>query len=293
MSDSNPLVSIVIPCYNHEEFVQESIQSVIDQTYTNIELIIIDDGSKDSSVQKIEQMVAACKQRFSRFEFRHRPNKGLSATLNEALEWCEGKYFSPLASDDVLLNDKTRLQVEFLESNSQAVALSAGVELIDEVGESLSEKVKPSVKYDHKSLMMHKFYLPAASQMIRTKAVKEVEGYNPSIKLEDWYMWIKLSRLGEIYYIGQVMALYRQHDNNFSKNKSEMWQGRVDVLNCFKDSPYYKPAMKRIQWLNARSAYRNSEDNRIKSFLHLLRARPFKALNMVLIDDPIKKLKGK
>ena len=100
MNQSNqPLVSVVIPCYNHESFVQDSIQSVIDQTYQNIELIIIDDGSKDGSVEKIKEMIPACQERFIRFEFRHRPNKGLSATLNEALEWCEGEFFSPLASD--------------------------------------------------------------------------------------------------------------------------------------------------------------------------------------------------
>ena len=95
MKENNqPLVSVVIPCYNHEQFVQDSIQSVIDQTYRNIELIIIDDGSKDGSVEKIQEMVDICEQRFTRFEFRSRPNKGLSSTLNEALEWCKGKYFS-------------------------------------------------------------------------------------------------------------------------------------------------------------------------------------------------------
>ena len=107
MNQSNqPLVSVAIPCYNHERFVQDSIQSIIDQTYQNIELIIIDDGSRDGSVEKIKEMIPACQERFVRFEFRHRPNKGLSATLNEALEWCEGKYFSALASDDIVLKNK-------------------------------------------------------------------------------------------------------------------------------------------------------------------------------------------
>ena len=115
-----PLVSVVIPCYNHENFVQDCIKSVIDQTYENIELIIIDDGSKDGSVQKIQEMSAACQKRFTRFEFRYRPNKGLSETLNEALEWCEGLYLSPIASDDQMLKQKIQLQVNFLEKNKQS-----------------------------------------------------------------------------------------------------------------------------------------------------------------------------
>ena len=95
------LVSIIIPSYNHERFVCDSIRSVIDQSYQNIELIVIDDGSTDSSVEKIQGLIPLCEKRFIRFEFRHRPNKGLSATLNEALEWTQGEYFSSLASEIV------------------------------------------------------------------------------------------------------------------------------------------------------------------------------------------------
>ena len=67
---TTPLVTIAIPCYNHEQYVQDSIQSIIDQSYSNIELIIIDDGSKDNSVLKIQELISICTNRFSRFEFR-------------------------------------------------------------------------------------------------------------------------------------------------------------------------------------------------------------------------------
>lgn len=68
LEKENPLVSIVIPCYNHAQFVQESIQSVIDQDYKNIELIIIDDGSKDNSIDVIKEMIPVCEERFTRFK---------------------------------------------------------------------------------------------------------------------------------------------------------------------------------------------------------------------------------
>ena len=125
------MVSVVIPCYNHENFVQDSIQSVIDQTYQNIELIIIDDGSKDGSVEKIQEMIPACQERFIRFEFRHRLNKGLSATLNEALEWCQGIYYSAIASDDMMLPEKTKLQVEFLKENKNLDSRSWIIDIIN------------------------------------------------------------------------------------------------------------------------------------------------------------------
>ena len=136
MNQSNqPLVSVVIACYNHERFVQDSIQSVIDQTYQNIELIIIDDGSKDGSVKKIQEMIPTCKERFFRFEFRYRPNKGLSATLNEALVWCQGEYYSPIASDDMMLPQKIEKQINFLlkSHKNKIVGIFSGYHLIDEI----------------------------------------------------------------------------------------------------------------------------------------------------------------
>ncbi len=132
--NEQPLVSIIIPCYNHANFVQDCIQSVIAQTYQNIELIIIDDGSKDETVEKIQKLVTQCTERFVKFEFRHRPNKGLSATLNEALEWCQGEYFSAIASDDMMLNDKIEIQIDFLKNSidSTIVGVFGGYNLIDD-----------------------------------------------------------------------------------------------------------------------------------------------------------------
>ena len=107
-NNEKPLVSVVIPCYNHEKFVQDCIQSVIDQTYENIELIIIDDGSKDNSVKVIQELA----DKYG-FTFIHRPNKGLSATLNEGIRLSKGKYFSAIASDDILFLEKIEKLKEY------------------------------------------------------------------------------------------------------------------------------------------------------------------------------------
>ena len=155
MEKSNqPLVSIVIPCYNHENFVQDCIQSVIEQTYENIELIIIDDGSKDNSVLKIQEMLEKCQNRFKQFEFRYRPNKGLSETLNESLEWCQGKYYSVLASDDQMFDNKTALQVAYLEKNKDCVGCFGGYQLIDE-----NNIVTAYSKKDEKSYSFNEIFL--------------------------------------------------------------------------------------------------------------------------------------
>lgn len=288
-----PLVSVIIPCYNHDKFVQESIQSVINQTYKNIELIVIDDGSKDSSVQVVQEMIRDCEERFTNFEFRHRPNKGVSATLNEAMEWCTGKYVALLASDDIIFTHKTQVQVDFLEKNEDITAVCGGVEIIDKNRNVTEVKLKPERTYDFESIIMHKFELPTATQMIRLDALLEVGGFNPDIVLEDWYMWLKLSQIGKIHYLHQILASYRKHDSNFSNNSEKMWQGRIDVLNCFKESKYYSKAMRRVEWLNGRAAYMNSKNSKKEMFWKLFKKRPFKAINMIIINEPLKKIKSK
>jgi alpha-1,3-rhamnosyltransferase len=99
----NSLVSVIIPSYNHALYIEECITSVINQDYKLIELIIIDDGSTDISVDKINLLVDVCKNRFLRFKFIARENRGLAQTLNEGLQWCEGEYIQCLASDDLIL----------------------------------------------------------------------------------------------------------------------------------------------------------------------------------------------
>lgn len=240
--ENQPLVSVVIPCYNHENFVQDCIQSVIDQTYQNIELIVIDDGSKDSSVVKIQEMVAKCKTRFTRVEFKNRQNKGLSATLNEALEWCKGEYYSAIASDDMMLPEKIRIQVNYMIENKKCNALFGGYKLIDNFNFVISDQKKEDKIYSFNEILLHKHDLPAPTQLIRMNSLKSIGGYNAEVIIEDWYMWLKLSKIGEIHYISEYLSLYRSHLNNLSKKTEIMNIGRNQVIDEYKNEPLYNLA---------------------------------------------------
>ncbi|ENT8827567.1 glycosyltransferase family 2 protein [Proteus mirabilis] len=232
--NNKPLVSVIIPCYNHEKFVQECIQSIIDQSYQNLELIIIDDGSSDKSVKKIKDMYLKCKEHFVRFEFRYRPNKGLSATLNEGLEWISGEYVCSVASDDIWVNNKVSLQVDYLNNNPQCLGVFGNVNLIDEYSQHIKYIKHKSQKFTFEDILFHNFYLPAPTNMCRTVAVKQYL-YDPDIIIEDWFMWLKLSEKGgTLDYIDSNLASYRQHSHNTSKKNQEMMNARLDVLNHFK-----------------------------------------------------------
>lgn len=129
-----PLVSVIIPSYNHDRYVRQAIESVIAQDYPRMELVVIDDGSQDDSQNVIAALSQRCLKRFERFEFRHRANIGLSATLNEGLGWCRGEYVSVLASDDIMMPGKTALQVRFLSSHPDYAGVFGGVKVIGAKG---------------------------------------------------------------------------------------------------------------------------------------------------------------
>lgn len=242
MTEQQPLVSIVIPCYNHAQFVQETIQSVIDQDYENIELIIIDDGSKDNSVEVIQEMIPACEKRFKRFEFRYRPNKGLCATLNEALEWCEGEYFSPLASDDIALPHKTSFLIKKHQQYDAAVVFGSARKFnIEKEGKDLLLNCEHTLK----DLMFIKNMPAAPASLMRTDIIRNVGGFLEGVALEDLYMWLKLTSNGEkLYSFPEVVVKYRDHEANTIKQFEFMHKQRLKVLELFSSVPYYKEARK-------------------------------------------------
>lgn len=237
-----PLVTIAIPCYNHEVFVQDSIRSVINQTYKNIELIIIDDGSTDQSVNKIKEMLIECEQRFTRFEFRDRPNKGLCNTLNEALEWAQGDYFCVIASDDQMLPEKTSLQISSFKSYT--VGVFGGVNIINNKNQILSSRVREYSETGFEDILLNKHDLPASSQMFKTDILRQVGGYNPNVKVEDWDLLLRMSKLNKkMVYIPQLLINYRKHDSNISSDNTFMYTEMIKILDQYVDEPKYAQAL--------------------------------------------------
>lgn len=229
---SQPLVSVVIPCYNHEKFVQDCIQSVINQTYQNIELIVIDDGSKDNSVTKIQEMLQLCKVRFVRFEFRSRENRGVSLTLNEALEWCRGEYISPIASDDQMLKYKIDVQVQFLSNNPNYIAVFGGINQIDDNNKCIRVLTKAEKSYSFDDIARLDYFLQAPTQFFRLKDIIGIGGYSAEFKIEDWYSYLKLTMNGKlIYLMNDVVCNYRRHLNNGSKNMELMLEKIIIIKN--------------------------------------------------------------
>ena len=125
------LVSVLVPAYNHEKYVQDTINSIIAQTYKNIELIVLDDGSKDSTWQKIEEMKDKCEERFVRVHFETKENEGTCKTLNKLISLAQGEFIYLIASDDLAKPQAIEKEVVFLSKHNDYGLVVGDNEIID------------------------------------------------------------------------------------------------------------------------------------------------------------------
>ena len=131
---SKPLVSVIIPSYNHEAFIEECIQSVLDQTFQDFEIVITDDGSTDGMVEKIKRF---SDPRIRLFE--HAKNEGASIAANNCLRHARGEYIAMLSSDDAWLPEKLEIQVDYLQNHPEIYAVFTKINWIDENSELITE----------------------------------------------------------------------------------------------------------------------------------------------------------
>src|SRR5574344_2044614 len=126
------LVSVLIPSFNHEKYINQTIRSVLDQTYSRIELIIIDDGSTDHTYQMEQCMEKQCIARFEKFILKKQDNEGTISTLNSLIKLAHGEYILILASDDILDNNAISLEVNILENDNEVGVVVGKNLIIDE-----------------------------------------------------------------------------------------------------------------------------------------------------------------
>ena len=146
--NTNALVSVIIPAYNHEKYVQETIKSIINQTYENIELIIVDDGSLDNTWYKIQEMKEICEKRFSRVVFETKQNEGTCKTLNRLINLSKGEYIYLIASDDIAKPIAIEKELEFLSSAPEYALVVGDNEIIDSEGKRCYWDIDKNNVYD-------------------------------------------------------------------------------------------------------------------------------------------------
>ncbi len=253
----NSLISVLIPAYNHEKYVEETIKSIISQSYKNIELIIVDDGSQDNTFNKIMELEKQCKERFANVIFTRKENEGIIKTLNFALEKATGEYIYLIASDDIAEKNAIETLYNFL-SNNQEYALVVGDNyIIDELGQKCYwdlcrnniydlEKAKyktfgdylkkarkdinfNSIQFGNYRSLVKGNYIPNG-YLIRKSIIDQIGGYSEKAPLEDYYLMLQISKIAKLRYIDIPLFNYRWHSNNTIKNSEKMHKYTLTTL---------------------------------------------------------------
>lgn len=255
MNTQHPKVSIVMSSYNHAAYITEAIESAVHQTYENIELIVIDDGSTDHS----EGILKELQEKYG-FYLELRTNHGLVATLNYALKnIIKGKYVCILDSDDYWALDKVEKQVAKMESNPHCGLCHTPVYFIDKNSQVTSDYNQPTKKEGDifEELLMGKTNIADGGVMVPATVYEEVGYYDESIPLEDYQLWFKILAKYPACYIDEHLAYYRVHDSNTSNDEQKMLGWEEMVITQWTEHPSFQKAKPEIylRWFSKYAKY--------------------------------------
>lgn len=246
-----PLITVIIPCYNYADYVSEAVRSVLNQDHESFELIVVDDGSSDNSVDVIKSAVAAWQPTSvaKRVEIVCQKNAGVSAALNTGLAMARGQFVATFDADDVMPAGRLKVQTDYLLGHPEVGCLGGLAVRIDEAGRMLpkKEKVRTIRRYDFAQALANALVVGGNIAVFRRDAIEQVGGYDPEIKIQDFQMTLKVAEIG--FYIDilpNVVTLYRKHDGSLSKNYKAEYRYGLAVIAPYVDHPSYGAGKARL-----------------------------------------------
>lgn len=243
------MVSVVIPAYNHARYIEEAILSVLKQTYTKIELIVLDDGSTDDTAEIL-------KRYSGRFYWESQPNMGQAHTLNKGWQMARGDLLSYLSADDVLLPDAVASAVECLCVNPQAVLTYCDFSLIDPSSRPIRKVITPD--FDYKRMLVDVTCPPGPGVIFRRSAFEAAGLWNQRLRqMPDYEYWLRLGLEGIFVRIPRVLAGFRIHESSqtFSQTSEERAEEPVRIIATFFDNPRVPTELKRLKDQALSSSY--------------------------------------
>ena len=233
MTEKCPLVTIIALCYNHEQFIEECLHSIVNQTYKNIELIIVDDFSTDKS----SEIIAAFSQKniginciFNEY------NIGNCRSFNRALKIAKGKYIIDLSTDDVLKSNRIEEQVKKFEESDNIGIVFSDAEYIDEYSNWLGIFYKKNQRIPEGNIyedILKKSFIMPSSMMIRRSILDKLGGYDENLSYEDFDFWVRSSRIYNYAYVPQILVQQRilkgSHSTKFTQKHNLLTPSTVQV----------------------------------------------------------------
>jgi teichuronic acid biosynthesis glycosyltransferase TuaG len=230
----NNLVSIITPSYNSSEFIEETINSVLNQTYTNWEMIIVDDVSADNSIEIIQKYIKI-NSKIKLIELEN--NSGAAVARNTAIKAAKGRFIAFLDSDDLWLPEKLEKQINFMLKNKYEFTYSF-YDLIDEANIKYGKTFEAQTEATYKGLLKT-CTIGCLTAIYDTKEIGKI--YMPLIRRrQDYGLWLKiLKKIPKAYCFNESLAIYRKRQDSISsdKKKAALFQWKiyreVEKLNIF------------------------------------------------------------
>ena len=226
---NTPLVTILTSIYNHEKYLDDYFESIVNQTYENIQLILIDDCSTDHSTKVVDKWMERLEARFNNLIYIPRTeNMGLIYNCNHGLSLAEGKYICLFASDDAMLAKNIEEKVKFLESDldfgmvySDGYFIKESDHLINHNGEGSFKRFSDRKKLYKNQIFIQLIekgnFIQAPSVLVRKEKLLEFGGYSQEYMFEDYYMWLQIAKKYKVGCIMEPLVYYRQTTNSLSR----------------------------------------------------------------------------
>mgnify|MGYP006136740629 CR=1 FL=1 len=228
-----PLVSAYITNYNYGKYLEKAINSLLQQTYSNIEILIIDDGSKDSSLDILKRV-----EKESGLKVIFQKNKGLNATNNVAIKRAMGKYLVRLDADDFLHSEAIEKMVLKIEQHPDACMVFPDYYNVDEDGEIIN-RVK---RHNFEDVSLFDQPAHGAVTLIRLDYLRAVGGYDESFRRQDGYdLWLKMSNKYRVLNINEPLFYYRQHGKSITDNEEKLFETRRSIKRAHVSKRGLKP----------------------------------------------------
>jgi glycosyltransferase involved in cell wall biosynthesis len=235
----NALISIVMSTYNDSLFIKNAIESVVNQSYTNLEFIIIDDGSTDGTKRIIKKYQKTDKR--IKY-FKNNNNQGLIYSLNRGIKLAKGEYIARIDSDDKWIDkNKLKKQVEYLNKNKNVVLVGTWAYKTNRDGKILHKLKYPTSDKDIRKYMIIENCFIHSSVMIRKTALPK-EPYDKEFKCaEDYGLWLRLGTLGKLKNIPEYMVNYTINPRGISQSKYNIQlKSTIKAIKKYKKSyPFY------------------------------------------------------
>ena len=252
-----PKVSVILPSYNHEPYVESAVRSVMEQTGVDFELIVIDDGSKDRSPEILKRLSEELG-----FTFIHRPNKGVVATLNEALSLARGLYVCSFSSDDIMPPGRLKNQSDFLDAHPEAaVCFGQVMPLFDDgkLGEMDVRYLRSVPQVTFKESFLGQKALHGCAEMFVREKILAIGGYDNRYYFEDYPLYLKILDHYGPQPVSKdfVCCYYREHGDNLHVNHDRIYGEILRLLaENYSSHPLYKKAVRawKSNWFSAVAA---------------------------------------